>query len=220
MKLRIIFLILINLVTYKAIAQENFSQGIGIYTSFKAGINATEQPSGRKTGIAFNGIPDFGIVAYVPVSETSQLAALIDIGYSNYSFITSNERPELEVDDITHKYAYVAISPKFYFHSAMFGFRFGMPVSSDIDGADTDIEDLGFMAEVILGGMFPIYNDETGRFNLFFELSYMLSGVYKDYEEDDPLKEIIPASIDQNITNAFNPRVASISLGFNYMFNF
>lgn len=220
MKKFILASLIIYILASAAHAQENFSKSVGIYAGMKAGINGVEPPEGRKSALSFNGLPDFGITSYLPVSSSAQLAAIVDLGYSSYSFITKNAWGDLPDMEFVHNFSYLTLSPKFYFHSFMFGFKFGVPLAADIEGADVDTDQIDMMAEVVLGGMFPLYYDETGRFDIYIEASYMLTGLYDNFAKDDPLRNKIPEASFDPITNDSNPRVASLTIGFNYMFNF
>jgi hypothetical protein len=53
---------------------------------------------------------------------------------------------------------------------------------------------------------------------MFIRAGYMLSGIYEDFGEQDPLLEEIPAQGHEVITNEFNPRAASVAIGFSYLF--
>jgi hypothetical protein len=214
MKKIIIILSIFLVVGSMADAEENYPYSVGPAVSMKAGINGVNTPQGRKNGLAFNSVPDFGVSSYIPVSKSSKLGAIVDIMYNNYSYNIENVHSG---EDYAHEYSYLTFGASLYFKGLTMGFVFGTPLSASY-GADIDTENISTMTEFKISGIIPLMNDETGRLNLFIRAGYMLSGIYDDFGKHDPLKETIPAEPPEKITNEFNPRGASIAIGFNYLF--
>lgn len=197
----------------------NYYFGFGPYLSMKAGINHINTPIGRKNGVNLNKIPDFGINTFIPISIASKLGITVDAGYSTYSYIIENES---NGDKFAHNYSYLTLCPSMFFAGFQFGFSFGYPIVAEYEGIEIPADDLDLIAELRLGYTYPLFSDETGRLAVFISAGYMLNGMYVDFEEDDPLKDVVPSppSINQRITNGFNPEAASVAIGFLYHFNF
>lgn len=200
---------------YEPAEQELFR--VGPYLQLKAGVNGGNIPDGRKNAIAFNGIPDFGATCYVPLSLDSDLAATFDLGLSTYSFSFKDVH---KGDVYQQKYSYINLAMNFHLYYTMMGFNFGLPVSADMEGREIKTDNLEIMAEFRLGAIIPLMQDEDGSLNIMVYAGYMMTGIYSDFEKDDPLKNLIPEIPPQEITQKFNPRAVSISIGLNYMFNF
>ena len=188
---------------------------IGPYFALKAGINGGLVMDGRRNGISFNGIPDFGAQFFIPASAESDLGFTIDLGYSTYSYIIEGVNVDKKY---TMKYHYVTLNPNFYFHWFMIGMNFGFPASANFgESIGTDI--LEMMVEFKLSGMFPLMTDESGSLNLNLQAGYMLTGIYKDFAKNDPLLPYIPEVPPETISSKFNPRAVSVSLGLSYLMN-
>lgn len=201
---------------YGAFSQGQYIVKFGPYLDFKTGVNGTDSPRGRKNALGFNGIPDFGFTTYLPISATSDLAVTFDFGYSTYTYRQQNYDTEENFD---FRYSYATFCASFYFEKFLIGFNFGYPVSADF-GETIDVDLLSSLAEIEFGYSYPMFEDETGVLNAYIKAGYFLTGVYDDYDEDDPVKELAPVQAPDRLTNAFNPRAASVSIGINYLFNF
>lgn len=188
---------------------------LGTYFSFKAGVNGGNTPEGRQNGLSFNGIPDFGLIGYFPFDVEPDLGLLYDIGYNSYSFKMKSFSTD---EKFTESFSYFSISARFFFTGFFLGFGINFPVRADF-GATIDNSKLQTNYDVKLGWMYNVRTDEVGEFNVFVQGSYMLNGIFKDFGKDDPLKPYIPAVPPEEITNSFNPRAASLTIGINYMFN-
>jgi hypothetical protein len=200
---------------YEETEQELFR--IGPYLQLKAGINGGLIPEGRQNAIAFNGIPDFGATCYVPLSLDSDLAATFDLGMSSYSFFIKNVHTGAKYQQ---KYSYMNLAMNFHLYYVLMGFNFGIPLSADMEGSEIASDQLQLMAEFRIGGIIPLMQDEDGSLNVMIYAGYMLTGIYSDFAQDDPLKNIIVEIPPDIITQKQNPRAISISIGLNYMFNF
>lgn len=206
-------------------AQEEVSEpfiSVGPSLAIKMGINAVTPPIGRQNGLSFNSIPDFGVQAFINMGETNSLGMIFDIGYSTYSYKIKayNYLVEGAASDVTytHKFSYLTLSSSLFFKGFLFGFNVGFPMSGDF-GATIEKDNIQTMAEFTTGGIFPLYADESGIFNLHIKASYMLTGVLNSFKDNDPLKNIVKVPPPDLLTNDANPRVASVSVGFSYLFN-
>lgn len=217
MKKTILLLLLFLTFVIKSQSQknDNFPISIGPYIDYTMSINGVDTPEGRKNGIAFPGLPNLGLSGYYPLSETARLGIRLDLGLNNYSYFIESDPGG---DKYLHNYSYVTLAPQYYFHGFIGGFRFGLPVFADMEDNEIPTEDMNYMVEVILGGTFQIYGDETGSINAYFRLGYMLSGIYDDFKADEPLRGIIAEIPNEPIDNSFNPRAGSLSIGFSYNF--
>ncbi len=186
----------------------------GPYLSLKAGVNGVDTPSGRRNGFTINSLPDFGMTVQSSLSAESDLKLSFSLGYSTYSY---NIIRHIDDEAFKHSYSYLTFAPEFIFGYFSFGFNFGLPMAADFD-REIDTETLNMLAEFRIGGHYPLFEDETGALHIFLKAGYMLNGIYDNYRENDPLAEIIPEQSDP-ITDDFNPRAASVQLGFIYLFN-
>ncbi len=213
---KVIFLLIISycLTSYlQAEPKRDFS--VGPYLSLKAGVNAGNTMDGRKNGIAFTGIPDFGAQMYYPLSVESDLGFFCDLGLSNYAYFIEGVNVG---KDYTLTYRYISISPRFYFNIFTFGFAFGVPVAADF-GEEINTDHLGVLAELRLAAFIPLMSDESGSLNLNIEAGYMFAGIYSDFANNDPLLEYIPAVPPKVPSSKYNPRAVSLSIGISYLMN-
>ncbi len=214
MKKILIILTILLITGADGFARDIYPYSVGPAISYKAGINAVTTPKGRKNVIAINPIPDFGARMYFPVSETSRLGVVGNIMYNNYAY---NIEAVNTGNDYTHEYSYLTIGAALSFSGMYLGFDFGAPLSANF-GPAIPSDNLVLMTEFKIGGEITIADDETGRMIFFARAGYMLSGIYEDFGEHDPLRNIAPTEEGQTLTNEFNPRAASIALGFSYLF--
>jgi hypothetical protein len=189
---------------------------LGPYLSLKAGVNAGNTMDGRKNGIAFTGIPDFGAQMYYPLSVESDLGIFCDLGLSNYAYYIEGVNVGR---DYTLTYRYLTLSPRFYFNVFTFGFAVGMPLAADF-GEEIDTDILEVLAEIRLAAFIPLMSDESGSLNLNIEVGYMFTGFYSDFAKNDPLLQYIPEVPPQVPSSKYNPRAVSLSIGISYLMNF
>ena len=199
-----------------------FPPALGPTVAYKGGVNGFTNPQGRKNGIAFNNIPDVGITTYIPLDLIFNLGLYLDFMYNTNTFLMKynynpNKNDYMNKDRM--RFSYFSISPTFNHAGFTIGFNYGMPVSADWEGVNIATSKLNNLIEIKAGYNYPIYFDEVGRLNLFINASYALNGVYKNFKEDDPLRNVSPAIPPQIITNYYNPRPASIQIGVNFLFN-
>ena len=201
---------------YNSNAQYNYPLSAGPFLSAKTGYNTSYSPWERKNLLGFNGLPDFGFSFYIPASDEFKLGWMFDFALSTYSYRVKGINDEKK---FSLKYSYFALCPGFHYSGIYAGINLGLPVFADY-GVKLESDKLNILAEVRVGGIIPVIEDETGRVNILFHCGYMLTGIYKDFVKDDPLLQHFPPDSLQNITSEFNPHAISLSLGLNYMFNF
>lgn len=187
---------------------------LGLFFGFKGGVNGNYIPEGRKNAFGFNAVPDFGARAMFPLEESAKLSMSFDLSYSTYMYGVKNYYNN---DFYTHKYGYIAFSPMFHFYEAFVGFNFGIPVNADF-GEKIKTDYINTLAEFRMGAEFTVLGDAEGKVNVFAIAGYTLNGVYTDFSKHDPLLEIIPPESGQTITNKFNPRPLTLTIGLSYMF--
>ncbi len=217
MKVLLAFLIIIMIGSQSLQSQDLKELGIGPSLLYKAGVSVVNTPKGRKNGVAFNKIPDFGMSFYLPLSETSELGIATEVGYSTYSYKLKSAHNTTEYE---FNHSYITFNPNFYFNGFLLGASFGVPMNSKFgDGIEVNTKTQNIVAEVKIGGMFPIFQDESGELNIVILGGYFFSGVYDDFVKNDPLsmKSLLPT--DEPLTKIFNPRLASLGIGFNFHFN-
>lgn len=213
-----IYLLILLFAATQLFAQKeppNFEFGIGTSIGVKSSVSYIETPKGRKNGVAFAKLPAFHLNTFIPLSLESRLGIEFDVGYETCSYIIKDYDYDI---DYTNNHSYFVINPNFYFSNVLFGFNIGIPVSADYDDVTIDEGTMNTSFEIVLGGLFNIYNDETGRFNIYVKAQYMLTGMYKEFPKDDPFKEKI-SDIHETLNESHNPKPVSLMVGFNYMFN-
>lgn len=185
-------------------AQHNYPIGLGPYVGLKAGTNAASIPEGTKTGIALSGMPDFGATVYVPLGKNNHIGFLADLGYSTYAYGERIVIGDVEGDLYKHQFSYVTLSPSIYLSSFVVGFTFGVPVAAstvfDDATVDGETDNVSTLVELQLGGMIPIMENKGGRLNVMIRAGYMLTGIASEGSSE------------------FNPKAATLGLGFNYLF--
>lgn len=210
----ILTLLVLLITTGELFSQDIKTMSLGPSALYKAGVSAVNTPKGRKNGVGFNGVPDFGASFYLPMSTTSNLGLDMEMGYSSYSYILKSAHND---DEFQFNHSYFTINPNFYFGGFLLGFSFGLPISSDYDGTEVKTSTQNTFIEVKIGGMIPIFKDETGELNFVIMGGYALTPMYSDYVKNDPLNGILPT--DELIHDKHNPRIASLGMGFNFLFN-
>jgi hypothetical protein len=188
---------------------------IGLNLGYKLGFNAIPPVEGRKNDLGFAPIPDFGLSTKYYLEDTDN-HLVFDINYSNYQFIVSDATLGTKYP---HNVSYLSFSPSVMVSQFSFGFTYGMPMSTQINSVDFDIEKINSLVEINIGYNYEIYSDEDGSFMTFGKLSYALNGFMDNYAINDPLLTNIPANPIIKMTNEHNPRIASFQLGFSYLFN-
>ncbi len=189
---------------------------LGPMAAIKAGVNGVDTPENRQNGMALGKLPDFGLTANIPLTESGKIGLHANLGYNTYSYVIKDYNTEVK---FTHNLSYLAFNPNLYFNGYVMGFNIGLPMSGDVEGSSIATGDLNVLFEFRMGGHINLMSDESGSLNLFFYAGYMLNNVINDFEKNDPLKGIIPYSEEQTISDDLNMRAASICIGFNYLFN-
>ncbi len=200
--------LLVLLAVQGVFAANNYPMGIGPSLMLKAGVNAASIPEGYKTGVALSGIPDFGVSAYFPVSKSSAIGAVVDLGYSTYSYGERRVISDKEGDLYKYQFSYFTLSPSLYLSSFIIGLDLGVPLSAslitDNNDRELDSDNLATMVEIHIGGMIPVMENKDGRLNILLRGGYMLTGMIANVAES---------------SSEYNPKAATFGLGLNYYFN-
>lgn len=190
-------------------AQENFPISAGLFVSLKGGVNAADIPKGIKNGFSFNTMPDIGANFYLPLAEKNKIGLTFDLSYNSYFF--QMKYTGFEDNPWILQSNYFTISPSLDLYGFILGFNFCIPLglSSDKDAINDklDKEHLNFATELKLGGLIPVFYNETGRLNIIIIAGYFLTGQFDDGKYAPGLR------------TDFNTHPASLSFGLNYMFN-
>lgn len=214
------FLIFLLILPHTLSAADDFHYfSVGPYFSLKTGVNGGHVMDGRKNGLAFNGIPDFGATCFYPLGEETDLGMTFDLGLSTYAFVIKGVVGDEVFSEYTNKFSYLAFAPNLHFDGFMAGFNFGYPLFANF-GDKIDANKLNMMVEFRLAYLYPVMMDDDGTLNVFAQAGYMFTGIYDNYEEDDPLLEAIPPIPEgDEPSNKYNPRAISLSIGLTYLFN-
>lgn len=197
-------------------AQELFPMGLGPSLSYSLGVNANDVPKGRKNGLAFSNIPDLGLNFYLPFTENSNLGLSLDLSYATHSYQMKNYFTNSPYNFYFH---FFEINPNLYFSGFVFGFNMNIPLSAEIDNGEDISKFINTTFGVKIGGIIPIFWNETGRINFIIEGNYSFSGIYSNYPNEDPMSKYAPPTPANTQNSSLNPRNASVSFGFSYIFN-
>ncbi len=186
---------------------------VGPYLGMKVGINSGSVLQGRKNFLAPSSVPDVGASLSINLSKANRLSFLFDLGYGGYAF---GIKDAANFKEYTQSFTYLTFAPGFNFTYITLHMNFGVPLGADW-GPSISTSKLNFITEVQLGVKLPVYEDATGALNLYLKFGYMLSGAYKDFGINDPLKNEIKDG--QPPTDSYNPKIASAQFGVSYLFN-
>ncbi|MCX6153357.1 MAG: hypothetical protein NT007_04270 [Candidatus Kapabacteria bacterium] len=188
---------------------------IGPNLSLVAGVNGNAVPDGRKNGLSFSSMPDFGISIFRKFGSTDRLGMSLDINYSSYPFLMTDMNGATPYNV---RFNYLTFSPRFYWLYFSIGFEYGIPMAATY-GPKIDKTILKNCFTPVIAASYPLMNDEIGVLTVFVRAGYMLTGVYKNYTKDDNFKTIFPPSAWDSYTNDLNPTPVYASFGFSYMFH-
>ncbi|MCX7908514.1 MAG: hypothetical protein N2560_03240 [Ignavibacteria bacterium] len=194
-------LLLFSQVEYYSFSNETQFQ-VGFFITGKGCVNTVEPPQGIKNDFQLSKTPDFGAKFSYKFKET-ETKLFVDISYlSAYMKYKLYNNPSTNWISEFH---YINIGFGFEFSYFLLSLNFGLPTSGKFSlspnfSINYDSKDLNSMLQIRIGTNIPIIKDKIG--NLYFV-------VFADYFLVGALKQ----------DNNYNPRIASLSLGLNYMFN-
>ena len=212
----------------------------GPYVAAKGSIK-TSVAEGTKTGPAFNVPPDLGAQLLAPIPGASWLRVGLDVGLATYSYDSKPEDNATDDNTVREKYQFVNVFPHLNLYGVVLGVNVGLPSSasaaslsgetravtgtlSQVGGMNIVIPDnpnvagydpskyLATMLEFRIGGSIPLVTSSTGILNLNIMAGYMLNGLYANG------RNYLGAYEGMSYDETLNPRAASLSLGFSYLF--
>ncbi|MFN8362043.1 MAG: hypothetical protein U0264_19215 [Candidatus Kapaibacterium sp.] len=227
MKILLYFFAVLLLGYFPSKAQFTISGGPYIYGKY--GINISERPYysyssyyNRLTVTTENDPSmdvDFGIVGKISLVDIG-MTAIFDGGYSTTSSTIKLGSDATDNETYTTRVHYLNLSPMLNFKWFLIGGNFGLPLSATTTNAsDTrsisaaSSEEMRMKIELRLGATFPVVKNSNGNLNLVVLGNFMFTGLYGDTPYDNPGYAIL------HYSNLTNPRVWTLSLGVNYLFN-
>jgi len=183
---------------------------IGPSLLWKGGVNVGNIPTGAKTAVNFNPIPDIAATFRMLLNTEESVGFTADLGYAQYTYRMRPESEAIANDNNTfiYKHSFFNIAPSFFLSGFQIGASFGFPLAYSIMNvsgtteADITAKQTSPNIEVRIGGMIPVFRNKTGSVNFLVHGGYMLTGL-----------------MDLGTTDEFNPKAASFGIGVNYLFN-
>lgn len=215
MKKLALSLIIFILYIYSAYSQINDPISYGLNAAIKSGVSVVETPIGRQNGLSINQYPDINLSLYIPLTETSPLGTITDLGLNNYSYLIKDFATGKKY---TNSFSYIGLSQSLFFKGITFGFGINFPISYDIDGATQNLDNVNTIIDLKFGYNYTIYKDESAKFAIFIKAYYQLNGNFSDFTKNDPFKTLIPEVTGYPINNSHTPRAAALAIGFAYYF--
>lgn len=188
-----------------ASSQEIFPMSLGLFITGKGCVNTVDPPQGIKNDFQMSPLPDIGISFYYPFSNDRNFGLTADLSYLTTAFkykLYNNSSVNWK-----NEFHYFNIGIGTYLSGFFLSLNLGVPLSgkgsysANQSVYDFDVKDLATVFQLRLGGAIPLMSDEVGRLNLLIFGDYNINGVMAN-------------------DNNFNPRIASLSLGLNYLFHF
>ncbi|ROL57027.1 hypothetical protein D9V84_06280 [Bacteroidetes/Chlorobi group bacterium Naka2016] len=176
---------------------------LGVYVTGKGCINTVDPPQGIKNDFQLSKMPDIGAKFSYKFEGTTNTKIFADISYlSAYMKYKLYNNSSI---NWTNEFHYINFGVGVELSSFLISLNLGIPTSGKwgvTQGLSYDIEtkDLSTMLQLRVGAAIPIVESELGSLNFLIHADYFLVGAL---------------SQDSN----YNPRIASLSLGLNYMFN-
>lgn len=204
-----LFFILILLASSKLFSQSQIYETtelsqfqLGSFLTGKGCVNTVDPPQGIKNDFQLSKLPDFGVkFSYRFQGTSTKLFA--DISYlSVFMKYKLYNNPNI---NWTNEFHYLNFGFGFEFSNFLLSLNLGLPTSGKWGFAqnfsvDLEKEDMNTMLQLRVGAIIPIIKDIIGDLNFIILADYFLVGAL---------------SQDSN----YNPRIASLSIGLNYMFN-
>lgn len=206
---------------------------LGAHVGVRAGINASEIPTGWKTGVGVGSLPDIGLSGIVPVSAEYNLSTLMDIGVMSTSYKTKPFYSPSDSNTTVTQNQYLSFAPSLLYRYGYVGLNIGIPLASTLSTSDETTTTSSFMSnkqasafnnelalllELRVGGYLPLIRDNEGTLSAFLLFSYQLSGTYSSFTK--VRDSIYPAGDGTgSVSDIHNPRALSLSLGLRYLFD-
>ncbi len=173
----------------------------------KAGVNAGDIPTGTKTGVNFNSLPDLGVTLKFMFSKETSIGFVADLEYASYSYQMKLNEGASDNNTLITQAQYISFAPSLYLSGLTLGAAFGFPSALSTKlVSGTEVPNVGAdnltspSVEVRLGAMIPVMTADIGQLNVVLRGGYMLTGMDSDSDQ-------------------YNPKVASGALGINFLFD-
>lgn len=187
---------------------------LGPELGIKMGKNYAPEMIERENILKFNQMPDIGINAFWQFSDEYSSGIGAKLAYFSYSYsINTKSYGKFDFD-----YSYATLSPFVNIKNIILGFTFGIPLKGSVIG-DIPSENLRFMSEFNFGYSIPLLKEFDSSLNLNIMAGVMLTNMFYDFPNNDPLRNTIPIIAPDIASDKFNHRAISIGIGLNYLFN-
>jgi len=176
---------------------------LGAFITGKGCVNTVDPPQGIKNDFQLSKTPDIGVKFSYRFEGTTNTKVFADISYlSAYMKYKLYNNSSI---NWVNEFHYINLGVGFEFSNFLVSLNYGLPTSgkwSLSQGYSIDLKssDMSSVLQIRAGVNIPIYQDKLGDLNFIIFADYFLTGAL---------------SQDYN----YNPRIASLSLGLNYMFN-
>lgn len=207
----LIILFTLTFMGNRAIAQV---LSIGPSIGIKSSTNYAPKMIDRDSQMKFNQMPDLGLTAFWQLYEDSPSGIGATLGYTSYGYSIKSK----SAHNYDFNYSYATISPYVNLRNLFLGFTFGLPLKGSMIG-EIPTDNLRIMSEVNLGYTLPLLKEDDSVLNLYLSAGLMLTNMYYDFANNDPLKDLVPVVAPDMPSDKFNPRCFSIGFGINYLFN-
>ncbi|MGC9077573.1 MAG: hypothetical protein ACP5I9_02315 [Candidatus Kapaibacteriota bacterium] len=176
---------------------------VGVYITGKGCVNTVDPPQGVKNDFQLSKMPDLGLKFSYRFEGTSNTKIFGEISYLS-AYMKYKLYNNSSVNWV-NEFHYINFGVGFEFSNFLISMNLGLPSSgkwSTSLGYSNELakEDMNTMLQLRVGAIIPIVKDNTGDLNFLIHADYFLVGAL---------------SQDSN----YNPRIVSLSLGLNYMFN-
>ena len=206
---------------------------LGVHVGIGAGgVNAGDQPDGRKTQAHFWFLPNYGATVLAPFGTDTKLSGVLDIGVSSTGTRT---RPyELYAGEtgwngyFIEQHTWFSVAPSVNFSGITLGVGFNFPMKIERwnpdQGFDRHVVDLDLVKsmamDIRVGGKIAAWKIDVGTLYVDISARYQFGGVYKDgaYLYGYPTNSLGDPDVDfEGTTNDLVPATAMI--GISYLFN-
>jgi hypothetical protein len=182
--------------------EEFFPFQIGAYITGKGCVNTVEPPQGVKNDFQLSKMPDIGVKFSYQFQPTSSSKVFAELSY--LSIYYKQKLYNNSSINWVNEFHYFNLGVGFEFSSMFLSLNLGFPSSGKwgiyVVPLDLKTEEMNTMFQIRFGGAIPIFQNRIGSLNFLIFGDYFLVGALTQESN-------------------YNPRVASLSIGLNYMFN-
>ena len=181
---------------------------IGAYITGKGCVNTVDPPQGVKNDFQLSKMPDIGVKFSYQFQPTSSSKVFAELSYLSVYY--KEKLYNNSSINWINEFHYFNLGVGFEFSSMFLSLNLGLPSSGKSSSGkwgiyvvvppDLKTEEMNTMFQIRFGGAIPIFQNRIGSLNFLIFGDYFLVG-----------------ALTQELN--YNPRVASLSIGLNYMFN-